>query len=609
MIAHCICMYVKSARRICNPGRVRDSLFCYTCSMAVLIIHLDKEESERRENVSSSGLPLAISLYREFELFSPIVIVAPTEEAVSFQGGTCFTVVFKSPITERMSASFSSSPVGFSLYSSGYEAVVIVGRSRKLQFLSLSSEGVLYIPAEECRGLTSLETEMRMRRSLTDVFLTIGRAGENGVLYAALQSGGKEAIGMGLGCLFGWKNLKGIMLPGFSRKDSLKNEKIHKRVRRRTEKSSICRRFRREGSSAIIDSALLLGWLPVEYYSERFDPRAYFLDGKALSDAYGVYPESCQECSFACGRRTKDNQILPSYVECIMLGSNLGFYSLESVRVIADAVRTEGLSAADTGALLANLRTLPGDDYTLPVFRGKGAEEYVRVIHLIGENRGLGEKLQQGLKTFPDAIGMGCLPLLTDLRGDKAGAVLASLSLMYPLFASWILPKKPLSDRAGAIMALYETAYGLALSSRGFVPMGSVAEWWAKLPRFVFRFPFLLRLSALLFRAYGIKGLDILEEGIAKMDELAKPGEIHKHFVLDPESAVGDGSTVSPVRIRAYYEREKRIALMILKSIREKRRKPSGRNKAAVGPSEDLGREGDPGLQRIAPPEDVSDGT
>lgn len=600
-----VCMYYCEAWH----ARVRESIFCYTLRMAILLIHLDREESEIREEVPAYGLPLAISLYREFEKLSPIVFASPERRAVSFQGGAFFSAVFKSPITERMSASFSASPVGFSLLSLGYEALVITGRSRKMQLLSLSTEGAVSIPAEECRGLSSLETEMRMRRSLADVFLSIGRAGENGVLYAAVQSGGREAISMGLGCLFGWKNLKGIMLPGFSRKDSLSKGKVERKSQKRIEKSHIFRRFRKEGSCTIIDSALALGWLPVEYYSERFDPRAYFLDGKACADLYGIYPETCPECNFACGRRTKDNHMLPSFKECIMLGSNLGFYSIESVRAIADAVREEGLSAADTGALFAYLKTLSGDDYTLPVFRGKGAQEYVRVIHLIGENRGLGEKLQQGLKTFPEAIKMGNLPLLSDIRGDKAGAVLASLSLPYTPYAAWMLPHKPLSDKAGAIMALYEIAYNLVLASRGYSPICAMVQWWGRFPSFIFRFPFLLRVVALSFRAYGLRGIDILEEGMRLMDELSQPTEIHKHFILDPESAYGDGATVSPIRIREYYESEKRIARIVLKSRREKRHKPSSDSSAAVGPSEDLGLEGEPGLQNTTPPSDSSDGT
>ena len=189
--------------------------------------------------------------------------------------------------------------------------------------------------------------------NITDIVMAIGRAGENGVLYASLQCAGRELASKGLGCLFGWKNLKAITLPGFSRKDSVCNGKLERKVIKAHERSRISKTLRKEGGGRFIDSALQLGWLPVRNYSDRFDPRAYALDGRSVLDKYGMYPDSCQDCYFSCTRRTKENEILPSWEECTMLGSNLGFFSLESVRILSDAVREEGLGIADTGALLS----------------------------------------------------------------------------------------------------------------------------------------------------------------------------------------------------------------------------------------------------------------
>ena len=570
--------------------------------MAVLVIHLDKEEAERRE-CTLCGLELALSLYHEYEELSPIVISSPTPEAVLVPGCACFSMVFRSPITERIAVASSAFAPGYSLRRLGYDAVVIVGRARRLQLISINADGAERIAAEQYRGSTSEEFERLARRNVADAFLSIGRAGENGVLFASVQSGGREAAAQGLGCLFGWKNLKGIMLPGFTRKDEMhQSGSLGRRVRRRQEKSAIARRFRKEGDALFIDAGLSLGWLPVSYYSERFDPRAEFLDGLAIADGYGVYPEACQDCGFACGRRTRDNRILPSWEEAAMLGSNLGFFSIESVRRIADAVREEGLGAADTGALLAYLATLPGTDYTLPVLKGRGVEEHVRVIHLIGVARGVGERLSEGLKGFPDAIQMGNhLPILTDLRGDRAGAVLAVLGLPVKLPAAWLLPRKPLSYASGAIMALYETAYRYALVSEGYVPMGTLAQWWGRLPRFIFRVPFLLRIAALLFRAYGQKGTDLYRKGLRIIDELAGRYPLPEHFQMEPLSSYGDGATTSAERAYGAYAHEKRIAEIVLKSRREKRKTPSSDSNAAVGPSEDRGLEGDPGLQNTTP--------
>ncbi len=579
--------------------------------MSVLIIRLDREETERRDPNGLCGLDLAIALYREFEAEQPIVLAAPSQRAVGFHGCAFFTMVFRSPVTEGMTVAASGLAPGYSMFRLGYEAIVILSRSRRFQYISITADGAERMNAEAYRGDASYEFERKARKNITDVFLSIGRAGENGVLFASLQSGGREAAASGLGCLLGWKNIKGLMFPGFPRKDDIRSGRAERRVRRRLERSRISRTLRREGGSSFIDAFLRVGSLPIMYYTKRFDPRAFFLDGRAVIDRYGVYPEACQECFFACGRRTKDNAILPTWEESAMLGSNLGFFSIESVRKLSDAVREEGLGASDTGALLAYLGSLPGSDYRLPVLRGKSVDEYARIIHMIGEGRALGEPLSKGLKAFPEAYQMwNHQPILTDLRADKAGAVMAMLGLSSQLPAAWYLPAHPLSHESGAIMAFYETAYRYALVSMGYSPMGTVSEWWGSIPRIVFRIPFLLRIAALSFRAYGLKGRDILKSGIDIIESLTDGWHtIPEHFTMDPESECGDGETVSPQRAAECYEREKAIALRILKSRREKRAIPSSDSSAAVGPSEDLGRDGDPGLQDMIPPASSSSGT
>ena len=572
--------------------------------MSVLVIHLGREETERKEAGNLRGLELAISLYREYENQQPVIITAPSERALRFQGSAFFSVVFRSPITGRMVASSSGLAPGYSLYRLGYEAVVITGRARKMQMLSINADGAEMSPADALKGLTALEAGKEARKNMTDVSLAIGRAGENGVLYASLQCDGREVAAMGLGCLLGWKNIKAIVLPGFSRKDSIGSGLAEKRAMRHQERSRISKALKKEGGGRYIDSALRLGWLPVRYYSDRFDPRAFFLDGRAAADAYGVFPDSCQDCAFSCGRRTRDNAILPSWQECIMLGSNLGIFSLENVRKLSDAVREEGLGAVDTGALLAYLGSHPSTDYAIPLLRDRSVDEYVRLVHLIGENRGLSDKLSQGLRAFPDAIATSDhLPILTDLRGDKAGALLVILGLYSELPVSWLLPARPLSEKAAAIMALYECAYRLALISEGYSPMGVIPQWWGRLPSFIFSVPFLLRIAAMAFSAYGLKGRDILRKGLSLMDELRLQGggRIHEHFSMDPESTYGDGSTVSSVKLMEYYEREKRIALRMLKSRSEKSDRPSAESNAAVGPAEERGLDGDPGLQNTTP--------
>ena len=141
-------------------------------------------------------------------------------------------------------------------------------------------------------------------------------------------------------------------------------------------------------------------------------------------------------------------------------------------------------------------------------------------------------------------------------------------SVWRQLPAAWYLPARPLSHEAGAIMAFYETAYRYALVSMGYSPMGTVSEWWGSIPRIVFRIPFLLRIASLSFRAYGLKGRDILKSGIDIIEALTDGWHtIPEHFTMDPESECGDGETVSPQRAAECYERLTAVLLSDLRRI------------------------------------------
>lgn len=536
-------------------------------AMAVLVINLETESSERIDYNGLSGFDLSYKLFSDYEKGAPVVITAPSEKALAYPGSAFFTMLFTSPISGKISYEYSGLVAGYSLFRLGYEAIVIIGRMRRLGTVYLSAEGAEFVNTEALAGFPSQRFEDSARKNVTDVFLDIGRAGENGVLFASVQSGGHEVASSGLGFIFGEKNLKGICLPGFQRKDHIKDGKVEKRFMKRLEKSCKARSIKREGDGIFIDSALRMGWLPVRNYRERFNPRAYNLDGKALSDSYGVFPESCLDCPFLCGRRTSKGEMLPSWDECIAFGSNIGIFSLENVRKIADAAREEGLGIADAGALLAYLRDGHG-------LEGKSVDEIVRIVHMMGNER-IVNSLREGVKAFSDSLhGTNFTPMITDPRGDTSGALLYSIGMRVQLAPSILFPKKPLSSEVGAMLALYETAYRCALVSLGYSPLVALVSWWERFPAFIYRSAFMTRLSSLLFRSYGIKGISVLERGIRILDIISSSSErLPERFTSDPESSYNDGRTVEYTKLVESYESEKARALRICRFINEKQAK------------------------------------
>ena len=75
-----------------------------------------------------------------------------------------------------------------------------------------------------------------------------------------------------------------------------------------------------------------------------------------------------------------------------------------------------------------------------------------------------------------------------------------------------------------------------------------------------------------------------------------KWNDIPSYFTLQCQSALST-DTVPLVRLQNYWDEEKVRVEILLKSKREKRVKDSVSSTPKVGPEEDLGREGEPGLK------------
>ncbi len=552
--------------------------------MAILFADLDNDSYERVEENGLEGLELGISLFTRFYANSPLIIASPSADSLRFSGSAVFTFVYRSPISGRMTFSYSSYAPGVSMRRLGYDAIVIMGKARSLSYLSIGPDGAERVIAGDYRAFSSERFEKSVKKGIGENFLSVGRAAENGVKFASLQSGGREIPGDGLGYVLGSKNLKGLSFPDFSRKDLLGNGKDERKARRWMERSLPLKKLRSEGGGTFVDSYLSKGAVPIMNYSMRFDPRAYFVDGISFTEKYGMYPESCQDCFYACARRRQDNTMLPTWREVFSLGTNLGIFDPENVAKIADAAREEGLSSAHLGAILASLTHE----------RNVSVERSIDAIHAIGEGRAL----FGALKDIPGGI---CTEegesILLDLRGSYPDALMTAYGLPVDLFASALIPKKPLSIECSAILALYESVYFLALISEGFSPMGAISEWWGKFPSYAYYNPQLLRLIARTFRAYGMKSSELQAKGLRLMNEFMKePERLPKAFTLNVSPVVDDGRTVPCTQLFEAFELEKASLERIVRSRSEKRQRPKASKSTAVGPEEERGREGEPGL-------------
>ncbi len=528
--------------------------------MAVLLIQLDRNIAERVDRERSPLL--AFDLYQEHMEADPLVITAPPLSALSFPGPSSFMMLYKSPITGRLALSYSSKAPGTSMALMGLDGIVITGRARKLSHFSVNEEGAASVPVDK-PSLMPLSAPFS---------ISIGPAGENGVLFASAECDGETIPSEGLGYVLGMKNIKSISFPQYPRQVK-EDSKANRRIKMLVEKPKLSKRIRKEGNNILVSIAMRKKSLPAECYRRRFDPRARSLDGKAVADKFGLFTSSCPDCSFSCRRRCSSKPV-PSADECMMLGTNLGFYSFENVMALSEEAFIWGLEPAHLGALLAYLSENEGD-YSFPHPALGKRDEHIRAIRIIGQG---GNKLSKGLGAFPSAIqGPYHQAITRDLRGDFPEAIKTAKGLDIQLsFSSFAT--KPGTESAAALF-LYDAVISYGLLAHGHSPCAAPFLLWRFFPAFLFRFPFAIRLFSRHMKPYGE---DVLSSGFEILSRLeGEAGPLPDRFTLDIDPA-SDDSTVPYTKLMSAYAREKEA----LRSYLERREKRGRKEKGAPRSSE-----------------------
>ena len=157
----------------------------------------------------------------------------PLTGTMASTGGR-YTVVTKGPLTGAIACSNSGGYWGAELKFAGWDMVIFEGRSDKPVYLSIEDDKVELRDAAHLWGKTVWQTEEIIKKQHQDPLTrvcSIGGAGENGVLYAAVVNDLHRAAGRsGVGAVMGSKNLKAIAVRGTKGVGNVANPKEFMKV-------------------------------------------------------------------------------------------------------------------------------------------------------------------------------------------------------------------------------------------------------------------------------------------------------------------------------------------------------------------------------------------
>lgn len=146
-----------------------------------------------------------------------IMSTGPLTGTMASTGGR-YTVVTKGPLTGAIACSNSGGFFGAEMKFAGWDMIIFEGRSPTPVYLYVENEKAELRDASHLWGKSCWETEETIKAQHQDPQIrisSIGRAGENQVLYACVVNDLHRAAGRsGVGAVMGSKNLKAVALRG-----------------------------------------------------------------------------------------------------------------------------------------------------------------------------------------------------------------------------------------------------------------------------------------------------------------------------------------------------------------------------------------------------------
>jgi len=358
--------------------------------------------------------------------------------------GTCastggrYSVITKGPLTGAIACSNSGGYFGPELKFSGYDMVILEGKSPKPVYLSIFNDNVQLRDASHLWGKSVWDTDDAIKAEVQDPLAhvaTIGVSGEKGILYACIVNNKHRAAGRsGVGAVMGSKNLKAIVARG-SNGVSVENPEAFFAATDAGKKVLAENAVTGEGLPAFGTQVLMnvinqTGALPTRNCRDVQFDGAHDISAEAMAEprradgkANLTTNQGCFGCTIACGRistidpthyslqgedkdRYKHNSGGLEYEAAWALGAATGVNDLDALTYANFLCNEHGLDPISLGATIGAAMDLYEtgviDNNTTGGLELKfgNAEALTKACELVGIAEGFGVELGLGSERF-----------------------------------------------------------------------------------------------------------------------------------------------------------------------------------------------------------------
>ena len=364
----------------------------------------------------------------------------PLTATMASTGGR-YTVITKSPLTGTIACSNSGGYWGAEFKMAGWDMVIFEGKSATPVYLYVNDDVAELRDASHLWGKSVWETEATLKKSLQDPLTrvsSIGKAGENGVLFAAVVNDLHRAAGRsGVGAVMGSKNLKAIAVRGTKGVGNIVNPKAFMEAVKAGKKVLAENGVTGTGLPAMGTQVLMsvineTGALPTRNHQDHQFENAKDIGAEAMATPRKtdgkkqlVTNQACFGCTIACGRISKMDEghftieNKPQYrganggleyEAAWALGAANGVNDLEALQYVNLLCNEEGIDPITFGATIGAVMELYGMGVLTKEQLGIEAPfGSARAVAFLAEEtiygRGFGKEIAQGSKRLTAKYG------------------------------------------------------------------------------------------------------------------------------------------------------------------------------------------------------------
>jgi aldehyde:ferredoxin oxidoreductase len=332
-------------------------------------------------------------------------------------GASRYGVFTKSPLTRFYLESYSGGKVPEAIDSTGFDAVVFIGKAARPTVVSVHPEGAEFFDADDLWGLDTFETENQVKERFATMkpgynksgVVVIGPAAERLLRFAVIENDKWRSAGRGgAGAVMGSKLLKAVLFQGDRRRSHHDPEGVAdycKTFARINVKNAVAQAYKALGTTMMVKILNDARAFPSRYWTSGTCNHWVKISGQTFHREHDIKPHACAKCFMACGRlatiikgRHKGLVIEgPEYETIYAFGGLCLIDEIEEIAHLNDICDRLGMDTITAGNLCA---------FTIEASRrGKvnysidygDADRIAELLQKIANREGIGDILAEGI--------------------------------------------------------------------------------------------------------------------------------------------------------------------------------------------------------------------